>query len=168
MKCLRWLHQAVLKSFLSQSTAQVLLRSSLAKQAMAEADHMVHLIGYYSVYDNMAQSSAPVLEDTWKKQKWCTSANSQRVWSAWPDGLTLSMLRTKVSEDIFAKWAFDKLMKLYWEQPSNSVCVGWTGRDEVVGRKKITMCLTLSLCRLNKQALRKLKGRSAVSRTQSL
>lgn len=37
----------------------------------------------------------------------------QIIWLAWPDGLASLIFRTEVTKDMFMKWAFDKLAKLY-------------------------------------------------------
>ena len=46
-----------------------------------------------------------------KSKNRCTCANGCSVWLVQPDGLTLFTLGTKVTEDIFTKWAFNKLAK---------------------------------------------------------
>lgn len=46
------------------------------------------------------------------KRRGCTSASCWSVWSAWPDGLTLFIVRTKVTGDNFTKWSFTKSAKL--------------------------------------------------------
>ena len=53
---------------------------------------------------------------TWTeiKEGMGTSANHWSIWSAWPDGPFLFILKTEVkTKENFTKWAFNKLVKLY-------------------------------------------------------
>ena len=105
-----WCHGSVIGCCFRRHLTDV---GKVAKEmaSLTEDEIEVCTVSVWGSADTLGPIWSHLQEQKWKKR--CTSANCQSIWLVQLDGLTLFILRTEVTEDIFVKWAFDKSAKVY-------------------------------------------------------